>query len=244
MPPDSLAAACYHPHKRIGVDTVQKAMTDQELGAEYVRAMGSDLGQLCEELRDDIDWLRRKWSNFQELFGKGQERIDLLNKAASNFFHFLHRLFFEDAMLHLCRLTDPPKTRLRTGDRENLSVLALSEMISDPVLKASVRTKTNQVRKSCEFARKWRNQRLAHTDLINRRRGHALTLPSVRDNDIENGLKSIGDLLTMVEDHYGLPRSVLYPDPWGAKSLVHYLKEADKAIEKEHEQWRSLAAKA
>ncbi len=85
-------------------------MTDEELGAEYVRVMGSDLGQLCGELRDDVDWLRRKWSNFQELFGKGQERIDLLNRAASNFFYFLHRLFFEDAMLHLCRLSDPPKT--------------------------------------------------------------------------------------------------------------------------------------
>lgn len=241
---DSLTTACYHPHKRIGVDTVQKAMTDQEFRAEYFRAMGSDLGQLCKELRDYIDWLRRKWSNFQELFGKGQERIDLLNRAASDFFYFLHRLLFEDAMLHLCRLSDPPKTRLRTGDRENLSVLALDEMISNPVLKASVRTKTDQVRMSCEFARKWRNQRLAHTDLINRRKDHALTLPPVTGNDIESALKSIGDLLTVVEDHYGLPRSVLYPDPWGAKLLVHYLKEADKAIKKEHEQWCKLAAKA
>jgi hypothetical protein len=219
-------------------------MTEDELRAEYVRAMGQDLGQLCEELRDDIDWLRRKWSSFQELFGKGQERIDLLNRAASNFFYFLHRLLFEDAMLHLCRLSDPPKTRLRTGDRENLSVLALTDMISNPVLKASVQTNMEKVRKSCEFARKWRNQRLAHTDLINRRKGHALTLPRVTGNDIESALKSIGDLLTLVEDHYNLPRSVLYPDPWGAKSLVHYLEEADKAIEKEHEQWRKLAAKA
>jgi hypothetical protein len=219
-------------------------MTDQELGTEYVRAMGSDLGQLCGELRDDVDWLRRKWSNFQELFAKGQERIDLLNRAASNFFYFLHRLFFEDAMLHLCRLSDPPKTRLRTGDRENLSVLALSALVSDPVLKASVGTKTDQVRKNCEFARKWRNQRLAHTDLTNRRKGHALTLPAVTGNDIESALKSIGDLLTVIEDHYGLPHSVLGPDPWGAKSLVHYLEKADKAIEKEHEQWRKLAAKA
>jgi len=71
------------------------------------------------------------------------------------------------------------------------------------------------VRKSCEFARKWRNQRLAHTDLINRRKGHALTLPPVTGNDIESALKSIGDLLTLVEDHYGLPHSVLGPDPWG-----------------------------
>src|SRR5260370_16343666 len=98
--PDSLATACYHPRNWIGANTLQKAMTDEELGAEYVRAMGSDLGQLCGELRDDVDWLRRKWSNFQELFGKGQEGIDLLNRAASHSFYFLHRLFFEDHLLH------------------------------------------------------------------------------------------------------------------------------------------------
>ncbi len=219
-------------------------MSEDEVHVEYVRAMGSDLRQLCVELRDDVDWLRRKWSSFQELFGKGQERIDLLNRAASNFFYFLNQLFFEDAMLHLCRLSDPPKTRLRTGDRDNLSVLALSALVSDPVLKASVGTKTGQVRKSCEFARKWRNQRLAHTDLINRRKGHALTLPPVNGSDIENALKSIGDLLTLIEEHYGLPHYGLFPDPWGAKSLVHYLEKADKAIEEERRQWRKLAAKA
>jgi hypothetical protein len=222
----------------------QKAMTDKELESEYVRAMGSDLGQLCGELRDDVDWLRRKWSNFKELFGKGQERIDLLNKVASNFFYSLHRLLFEDAMLHLCRLSDAPKTRLRTGDRENLSVLALTDIISNPALKASVQTTTQQVRKSCECARKWRNQRLAHTDLISRRKGYAFTLPPVTASDIESALKSISDLLTLVEDHYGIPRSVLGSDPWGAKSLLHHLEEADKAIEKKHEQWRKLAAKA
>ena len=48
--------------------------------------MGPDLGQLCHELRDDFDWLRRKWSIFQELFDKDRERVELLNKVASNFF--------------------------------------------------------------------------------------------------------------------------------------------------------------
>jgi hypothetical protein len=80
--------------------------------------------------------------------------------------------------------------------------------------------------------------------LVNRRKGHALTLPPVTGNDIESALKSIGHLLILVEDHYGLPRSVLGPDPRGAKSLVHYLEKADKTIEKQHEQWRKLAAEA
>lgn len=191
--------------------------------------MGSDLGLRCCELRDDFDWLRRKWNNFQELFGKGQERIDLLNTVASNFFYSLHRLFFEDAMLHMCRLTDPPRMR----DRETLTVMALTDTISDLALKDSVETKTKEVREDCEFARKWRNRRLAHTDLVTLREGHALTLPPVDSANIETALKSIDGLLTLVEDHYGLPHVLLASDPWGAKPLIYHLERAKRAIDDE-----------
>ena len=225
-------------------DDFQKVVTDDELREEYVRAMGPRLGLLCCELQNDFVWLQRKWSNFQELFGSGQERIDLLNRAASNFFYFLHRLLLEDAMLHLCRLSDPPKTKLRSGDRENLSVLAIAPMITDPELKAFVRAETVEVRKTCEFARKWRNRRLAHSDLLNRGKGQGLTLPEVTSDNIDNALKAIGNLLTLVEDHYDLPRSILVSDPWGAESLVRYLEKADEAIEKQREQLRKSAAKA
>jgi hypothetical protein len=199
--------------------------------------MGPELGPLCRELRDDFDWLRHKWSEFQELFGKGQERIDLLNTVASNFFHFLHRMLFEDAMLHLCRLTDRP----RMVDRETLTVRALNDRVSDPALKASMEIKTEEVRENCQFARKWRNRRLAHTDLITLREGHALALPPVDSANIDTALKSIDDLLTLVEDHYGLPHVLLGSDPWGAKPLIYHLERAKRAIDDEQQRWHETA---
>jgi len=217
--------------------TLQNDITDDRVRDQYVRAIGADLGQLCHELQDDFDWLRGKWSEFQELFEKGQERIDLLNTVASNFFYFLHRLLFEDAMLHLCRLTD----RSRMGDRETLTVMALTETISDPTLKASVETKTEEVRKNCQFARKWRNRRLAHTDLETLREGYPLALPPVASTNIHTALKSIDDLLTLIENHYGLPHFLLGRDPWGAKSLVYYLEKAKHAIDDEQQRWREAA---
>jgi hypothetical protein len=87
---------------------LRNALPTEKLLAEYVQAMGADLGTLCHELRNEVEWLQFKWSEFQELFEKGAQRIDLLNTVASKFFYFLHKLLFEDAMLHLCRLTDPP----------------------------------------------------------------------------------------------------------------------------------------
>lgn len=60
--------------------------------AGYVRAMGSELGNLWHELQSDFAWLERKWMEFGELFQRGQSRIDMLNAAASDFFYFLNKL--------------------------------------------------------------------------------------------------------------------------------------------------------
>jgi hypothetical protein len=211
--------------------------TTDDSRSQYVHAMGSELGFLCHLLRDDLDWLRGKWKEHAELFEKGQKRIDLLNRAASNFFYFLHKIFFEDAMLHLCRLTD----RRQMGDRKGLTVMALADLISHGALKASVQTKAEDAQKTCEFARTWRDRRLAHTDLVTLRQENALTLPEVNSADIYSGIKSIGAVLRMVEDHYGLPPTLLGPDPWGAESLVNYLERADRAIDEERRSWTELA---
>jgi AbiU2 len=205
--------------------------------SEYVRAMGADIGRLCHEVRDDLEWLRHKWSEFQQLFDKGQERIELLNKVASNFFYFLNKLLFEDAMLHLCRLTDPAETM----GHANLTLMRLAESIPDQDFRAHVGKDADEVRRKCEFARKWRDKRLAHTDLTSFRNEHASPLPSVTSKNIEDALQSMRAMLDSVEQHYGLPPSLSFPDPWGARSLVHYLEEAIRAREAENQRWRELA---
>ena len=121
-------------------------LQDHEVRAQYVEAMGSDLGDLCHELRNDLTWLQQKWSEFRELFGHGPERIELLNSVSSSFVYFLHVLMFEDAMLHLARLTDSSNTFGRS-DRANLTVMRLPESISEPALK-------NHVEAAVELARK------------------------------------------------------------------------------------------
>lgn len=213
--------------------------------AQNVPAMMPDLRQLYQELRDDFDWLRRKWSTFQELFGNDNPgRIELLNTVAPNFFHIYMRQSFEDTMLHLCRLTDPPKARSRNGDRESLTVLAISNMLSDPALKAAVLAKTKKAQVKCAFARTWRNLRLAHTDLGCLRGELASTLPEVKSAGIEDALMSLGALLAVIEDHFRLPHYLIAHDPWGAKSLVHYLERGRCAIDDEYQRLLQLASEA
>jgi len=190
--------------------------------------MGPELGSLYHELEEEVDWLQQKWNEFRDLFAKGPERLELLNTVAPNFFYMLHKLMFEDAILHLCRLTDSAQTRIRVGKkaetRHNLSVMALADLISDDALKDRVNAQSIQVKKNCEFAREPRNRRLAHADLGSFRGG--AEGPKILSKHVEDALKSMHEVLGSIRQYYGYPPSVLVKDPFGAKSLLYYLESA------------------
>jgi AbiU2 len=213
-------------------------LTDEQLRDEYARLMGYDLGQLFHELEREFTRLSEKWSEFQELYEAGQKRIDLLNKVASNFFYFLHRWFFEDAMLHLSRLTDPPNIL----GNQNLSFARLADSIPDASLRDQVRKDADRVRMKCEFARNWRNKRLAHLDLATVRNECAVPLPDVANKDVRDALKSMHELLNVVRRHYGVPSLLTSSDPWGARSLVSHLEQAVRAQADADRHWRELAS--
>ena len=196
--------------------------TPEEVKDEYLRLMGDDLGRLFHELTSEENWLRDKWAVFQELFQRSQERLDLLDRTASHFFCSLRKLLFEDAMLHLSRLTDPSVSIGKT----NLTVKRLPASISDPELKASVETAIDDLVKNCEFARDMRNRWLAHTDLKTARREHPHTLPAVMPEDIARALQCLRAVLLLIEEHYSFPPTLTLRDPWGAEALVHRLQIA------------------
>lgn len=209
------------------------SLTDSERLADYVAKMGPQLGFLYHELEEEVDWLQHKWNEFSELFVKEPKQIELLNTVASNFFYMLHKLMFEDALLHLCRLTDPAETKIRVGKRvdirKNLTVMALADAISDSVLKAWVTARVLQIKKDCQFAREPRNRRLAHADLgslVNNTAG-----PKILSMHVEDALKSMRDLLNSISQHYGYPPSLVIKDPFGAQSLIYYLETGARASE-------------
>lgn len=203
---------------------------EDQMLAGYVQVMGSHLGTRFFEIEQDVDWLKLKWSVFNDTFNKGAEQIVMLNKVGPNFFHILRRLLFEDAMLNLCRLTDPPKT---FGRHENLTIMNLSDAISDPGLKAAVDMAASQARAQCDFARQWRDKRLAHTDLHVFRNG-SVTLPNVDGNSIETATSSLSVTLNQIRIHYKLPPiAFLSSDPYGASSVMYYLQRGLEAVAKE-----------
>lgn len=194
-------------------------MTDKEVLDKCVRAMGDELGQLYYELRTELVSLHLKWRECLGLFGVGQERVILLNKTAPFFFGMIEKVLFEDIILHLARLTDPPEIR----KQRNLTIEILPELIP-PKFKDDFDRRLQAVRDSCGFVRRWRNKWVAHADLNMKRNPQKLP-PATREK-VERVLEAMRDLMNSLARYYGLPETTYdlgTGEPGGADSLANYL---------------------
>lgn len=197
----------------------------EQVRDDYIIAMGSDLGELQYELYTQLVWLHYKWHQFRSLFGKDADQIQLLNQSAPLFFRIVQDALFDEVLLHVARLTDPPQS----VGRDNLTVRRLPALIGDPQLNAEISALLDVVLTSCDFARKRRNQRLAHIDLLTARGAVPLTPASRRD--VEVALKALRDLLNRLDGHFRKAQ-VGYDyvlDHGGAEALVCCLEDGLKA---------------
>src|SRR4030042_5336764 len=81
--------------------------------------------RILQAIEDEFILLKYHWKIFCQLYGSGPENIELLNKSGSNVFQLLQKLIIDDAMLKLCRLTDPPKS----AGKETASIKGYLEKI-------------------------------------------------------------------------------------------------------------------
>src|SRR6185295_5019430 len=97
--------------------------TAEESKQDYIKAMGEELGSQFAELWQQLVYLHCKWMEYVALFGTRSDRIELLNKSAPTFFRIIQDTLWDDILLHICRLTDPPET----GKNKNLTIQNLPE---------------------------------------------------------------------------------------------------------------------
>src|SRR5258708_35007906 len=135
--------------------------TAEEAKAEHIRLMGEDLGSIYDALWQQIAWVHAKWSEYLVLFGTKESRVDLLNSVAPSFWRLIQDSLWENVLLHIARLTDPPMT----GGKQNLTIQRLADLIGDVQTKAKVQELLVQALAASGFARDWRNRHIAHSDL-------------------------------------------------------------------------------
>jgi hypothetical protein len=207
-----------------------------EVRGEDLDKLGPQLGPVFFELKNDLAWLQIKWAEYRELFGKSPERIDLLNLAAAHFFRILQDTLWEDALLHLCRLTDPAVM----GDKRNLSVDALPALCEDVTLKAEVTELVAKARAATSFARDWRNRRIGHRDLPLALGSATVPLALGSRADVSNALSAIHNVINHV--HERLLKSTLSDDVitpgTGTEALLYVIRDGVESEEARRERLR------
>jgi hypothetical protein len=166
--------------------------TPDETRAEYQSDMGCKLGRTFYAMFSELGELHNNWGDYLELFGRSPERVDVLNKTAPSFFGRYQTVLWEHIIMHLARLTDSPKAM----GRDNLSILALPDLIEDSVFAAQVQSLVDQALAKCDFVKSWRNNVLAHKDLdfaLKRSTGRAVE--PVSRLRVKQGIDSVGDVL-------------------------------------------------
>jgi len=135
--------------------------TADEVQENHLSVLGPKLGPVYDAIYNEVVWLHVKWKQYVQLFGTNPERIDLLNQSASYFFRVIERTLWQDTLLHLTRLTDPPST----GGKQNLTIQRLPNLVGDHPCLSEIRKLILVAREATAFARDWRNRRIAHRDL-------------------------------------------------------------------------------
>jgi hypothetical protein len=214
-----------------------ETLTAEEVKAKSVAAMSETLGKLHYELHNQIAWLHLKWKDFRALYAATPETIDLLNEAAPEFFHNLQRTMWEDVLLHLCRITDLPKS----GGKNTLTIRRIAEIIPDPQLRKKVASQVKDVIQKIKFARDWRNRRLAHRELPPLDGHVPQPLADASRKHVEDALAAIRETMNIIERHY-LNSAIAYEHSiealGGVDALLSRLKTGVAACRAELERFR------
>jgi len=211
-------------------------LTAEEARTRSVQAMGLQLGEMYEALWQEIVWLHSKWAEYVALYGTKESRVVLLNKAAPRFARLIQDTLWEDVVLHIARLTDPPKS---TG-KENLTVQSLAMHIGDSATRAKVKQLVARAIKEAEFCRDWRNRHLAHRDLHLALARGADPLKTGSRQAVQELLRTLGEILDAVSLRY-LDSTTHFEsetDAGGALSLLYVLDDGLNLEEAKRERLR------
>lgn len=199
--------------------------TAEQALAENIRTMGKDLGELYSALWQEVAWVHSKWAEYVQLFGVKESRIDLLNRAAPRFARLLQDSLWEDVLLHIARLTDPPKSM----GKSNLSIQALAPHVSDPTVRGEIEKLVSEAVARSDFCRDVRNRHLAHRDLLLALARGAEPLKAGSRSSVRAVLQTLSSTLNALAKYY-LDSTTMFDFETGAGGSLSLLYVIDDGI--------------
>lgn len=198
-------------------------MSNTDRKKHFMQLFGPNLGAKYHVLLNHVIHIHMKWAQISELV-KTPERRSLLKSAGGYFFIEVHKVFTDDVILCLSRLTDPAQQ----GRQENLSLYALLDDISDPSLKSKIEDLINEAKDKIAPLKEHRHKRIAHFDLDVALKNPGFNLPRIGNQSIDEALSAVGKVLGQLQDEYEGTSTVWDWVPTGAvpdiEGLLIYLE--------------------
>lgn len=206
----------------------------KEAKAECLRLMGTELGTIYAALWQEVAWVHCKWSDFVTIFGTKKSRVELLNNAAPGFFALVQDSIWENVLLHIARLTDPPTT----SRKHNLTVQRLPLLIDRTIAQNAVNAKVQASLVASTFARDWRNRHIAHSDLELKVSETAKPLEFASYQSVNIALESLSEVLNAVAAEY-LDSTTFFDTLDGdAIGMLYVIDEGLRAKEQQRQRLR------
>ncbi|HTF45249.1 MAG TPA: hypothetical protein VK641_15185 [Terriglobales bacterium] len=214
--------------------------TADEARAHCINRMGQELGEIYAALWQEVAGIHSKWAEYAALYGTKESRVNLLNRAAPRFARLVQDILWEDVVLHIARLTDPPKSM----GKSNLSVQSLAQAIDHPATRGAVERLVTRAIAESEFCRDWRNRHIAHRDLQLALARGAEPLKSGSRQSVSTVLSTLGEILNVVSSHYldSTTRFDFDTSAGGALSLLHVLDDGLRSEQERRERLRQGCA--
>jgi hypothetical protein len=211
--------------------------TADEVKQHCLDSMGEELGRFYHELSNELDWLYIKWSEYVELYGTRPARVEMLNKAAGGFFRVVQDALLDDVLLHIACLTDPSMS----AGRRNLTVRGVPDLIDRPMLRRSIEKRIDAAVQCANFARDWRNRRIAHRDLaLALEQGAEPLMPASRAK-CKKAIQAITEVLNKVSSAYLGSTTVFdsLENSAGAISLLYVIDDGLRVEDEREARFRS-----
>ncbi|PKN76669.1 MAG: hypothetical protein CVU52_03690, partial [Deltaproteobacteria bacterium HGW-Deltaproteobacteria-10] len=163
---------------------------------------------------------------YLELFGKTPSRIDLLNQSAPVFFKIVQDSLWENIILHLARLTDPPKS----AGKNNLTIQRLLDLV-DTSIRETISGQIRYAKEKTRFCRDWRNRHIAHRDLKLAIGDYAEPLKPASRANVKDAVESIARVLNTISEYY-MKSTIAFDSivgPGGAEGLLYILDDGIRA---------------
>ena len=192
---------------------------------EYQDALGQRFGAVYHGLWSNWAWALMRLQEFRELFSDAT-RVELLNAiTGGEFFGDIQDLLWDDLILRVCRLTD--------NSKRTLTIWRLPSFCKDdPTLQKELQKRVQLASDAAKLPRRWRNQRIAHSDLTQVTTPDSQSLPHTNLQQVAAVLDGVHGAINAISRHLlnrEIPNHVTVPPRAGA--FIAYTRQLVEAVQ-------------